>query len=248
MIDGNRWILALVAMAGSLLLGEVAGRLVRASMGRADRPAEVREAARPVSHVLFWACATLGIFVAVASTSRHAFEEIPDRILSLLPEVLLAGIILITGAAVSIVLVAASAQAAVRVSGSRHLGIERAIRVSIAGISLVLALSQLGVDTAVLSIALAIVVGAPVMTVALLTAFGGRRVAADVAAGRVLRTHLRVGYHLSCATATARIDGTIVAVHPVSVEVEGVDGVRTQVPLHCLLEEPYSVSPVRSSV
>lgn len=244
MIDGTRWILALIALAGSLLVGEVAGRIVRASMSRPGRSDEIREAARPVGLVLFWASATLGLFVAVASTSRHAFEEIPDRILDMLPEVLFAGVILIAGYAVAIVLVAATAQAAVRVSGARHRGVERALRAALAGTTIALALSQLGVDTTVLSLALGVIVGAPALTIALLTAFGGRHVAAELAAGRALRSHLKVGYHLSCGD----VDGTITAIHPVSVEVEGVEGRRVQVPMHCLLEQPYSVSPVRTSV
>lgn len=242
MIDGNRWIVAVVALAASLLLGEIAGRIIRASMSRSDRSSEIREMARPVSSFLFWASTALGVFVAVASTSRHAFEQIPDRMLARLPDLLLAGLVLIAGYAVSIGLSAAVAQSAIRASGRRHRRLERAVRFTVLGASAALALSQLGVDTTVLSLAMAVVVGAPALAIALLTAFGGRQVASDIAAGKALRSHLKVGFHL----ATGDIEGVIVAVHPVAVEVESVDGRRVHVPLHCLLEAPYAVSPARS--
>jgi len=241
-IDGNRWILAVVALAASLLLGEIAGRLVRGSMSRADRSNEIREMARPVSSFLFWACTALGVFVAVASTSRHAFEQIPDRMLARLPDLLLAGLILIAGYAVAIGVGAATAQSAIRASGKRHRGLERALRYAVLGTTIALALSQLGVDTTVLSLALAIIVGAPALAITLLTALGGRQVATDIAAGRALRSHLKVGFHLSCG----ENDGVIVAVHPVSVELETIVGGRVHVPMHCLLETPYSVSPART--
>ena len=242
MIEGNRWIVAVVALAASLLLGEIAGRIVRASMNRPDRSNEIREMARPVSSFLFWASTALGVFVAVASTSRHAFEQIPDRMLSRLPDLLLAGLILIAGYALSIGVSAAVAQSAVRASGRRNRRIERTVRLTVLGATGALALSQLGVDTTVLSLAMAVVLGAPALTVALLTAFGGRQVASDIAAGKALRSHLKVGFHL----ASGDVEGVIVAVHPVAVEVESADGRRVHVPLHCLLEAPYTVSPARS--
>ena len=110
------------------------------------------------------------------------------------------------------------------------------------GTSVALALSQLGVDTTLLGLALGVVVGAPAVAIALLTAFGGRQVASDIAAGRALRSHLKIGFRLSAGD----IDGVIVAVHQVSVEVETAAGARVHLPLHCLLEAPYSVAPART--
>lgn len=242
MIDGNRWIVAVIALAASLLLGEIAGRLARASMSRADRTAEIREMARPVSTFLLWASIALGVLVAVASTSRHAFEEIPDRMLVRLPDLLIAGVVMVAGYALAIGLGAAVAQSAVRASGRRHRRLERAVRWTVLGASTAVALSQLGVDTTLLSLALAVLVGAPALAIALLTAFGGREVATDLAAGRALRSHLKVGFHLS----SGDVAGTIVAVHPVSVEIEADDGSRVHVPLHCVLEAPFAVTPARS--
>ena len=114
MIEGERWIIAVIALAGSLLMGEIAARIVRASMNGPGRSDEVREMARPVGRVLIVVSGAVGLFVALASTSRHAFEEIPDRIVERLPEVLLAGLILVVGYGVAIVATAGLAQSAIR--------------------------------------------------------------------------------------------------------------------------------------
>lgn len=242
MIEGNRWIVAVVAVAASLILGEIAGRITRSSMSRADRSSEIREMARPVGTFILWACTAFGIVLAVASTSRHAFDQIPDRLLARLPDVLIAGMILIAGYAVAIAVVAAVAQSAVRASGRRNRRLERSVRWVVYAAAGALALSQMGVDTTVLSLALLILVGTPALAIALLTALGGRAVAADMAAGRAVRSHLKVGFHLSVGD----VSGRIIEVHPVSVEVESFDGDRVHIPLHCLLAGPFTVTPARS--
>ncbi|MBX7069056.1 MAG: hypothetical protein K1X38_06695 [Microthrixaceae bacterium] len=244
MIEGERWIIAVIALAGSLLMGEIAARIVRASMNGPGRSDEVREMARPVGRVLIVVSGAVGLFVALASTSRHAFEEIPDRIVERLPEVLLAGLILVVGYGVAIVASAGVAQSAIRASGRRQRGLERAVRWSVLGVSVALALGQIGVDTTLLALALAVIVGAPALTVALLTAFGGRSVAQEIAAGRAVRSHVRVGYHLDCG----EISGLVVAVHPVAVEIETAIGEHVHVPYNLLLSNPYSVTPSRSNV
>ena len=121
---------------------------------------------------------------------------------------------------------------------------ERCLRWSVLGVSVALALGQIGVDTTLLALALAVIVGAPALTVALLTAFGGRSVAQEIAAGRALRSHVRVCYHLECG----EISGLVVAVHPVAVEIETAIGEHVHVPYNLLLSNPYSVTPSRSNV
>lgn len=242
MIDSNRWVLAVILLAACLLVGEIAGRLARASMARADRTPEIREMARPVQRFLFWVSFAAGLVLAVASTSAAAFDDVPDRVLRVLPNLVLAGLICICGYAVSIVVSAAVTRTTTRTAGTRNRRVERWSRVAVGVGTAVLALSQLGVDTTLLSIALGILAGAPALAVALLTAFGGRRVATEIAAGRALRSHLKVGYGLRCGD----VDGRIVAIHPVSVEVETADGALVHLPFHRLLDEPFSTSPARA--
>lgn len=241
MID--HWILGVVALGSGLLLGEIAGRIVRSTMSREDRSAEVREMARAVGSFVFWACTGIGVFVLVASASRETLEEVPRRVAAYVPNLLVASLIVLAGWAVSIGVSALVGQSALRASGVRHRGLERMLRLSLLGTSVALALSQLGVDTTILSLALGVVAGGPILALALLTGFGGRQVAAQLAAGRALRDQLRVGRWLEAG----EVRGRIVAVHPVTTELETDDGQRVHLPHDQLLRSSFSTSPVRSA-
>ena len=88
-------------------------------------------------------------------------------------------------------------------------------------VSLVLALSQLGVDTTILSIIAAAVVFGLAGAFALLVGLGGREMGGELAAGRHLARLVRVGDHIE----VNGVAGVVIALHPASVEVGGDDGV-----------------------
>lgn len=244
----NHWILGLIALGSGLLLGEIAGRIVRGTLSRADRSDEVKEMARAVGSVVFWACTATGVFVAVASASRETLEKVPTRVANFVPNVLVAGLIVLAGWAIAVGVSAAIGQSALRASGVRHRGLERSLRVSLVGTAAALALAQVGVDPTILALGLAVLVGGPVLALSLLTALGGRGVARHLAAGRALRAQLREDYLLEVSPSADRpaVVGRIVAVHPVTVEVVGEDGEHTHLPLDLLLQAPFRTTPVRS--
>ncbi len=237
----NPWIFALVLLGAGLLLGEIAGRVARASMSRPRRSPEVREMARPVGTFLFWAGTAVGLLMAVASASPETLERIPDETLHLLPDLLVALLFLIAGYAVSVGLAAAVGQSALRASGVRQRGLERLMRVAIMAAAIVLALGQLGVDTTILVILLAAFLGGPTLAIALLTGLGGRQVASNLAAGRALRGQLQVDRWLSCEGPDGQLGGIIVAVHPATVELLTADAGTVHVPLSRLLDQPFQV-------
>ncbi len=246
-MSANHWILSVVVLGCGLLFGEIGGRLVRSSMSRSDRTPEIREMARPVGTFIFWTGTALGLFAAVASASPKTVRDIPDRSLVILPNLLVAGLFLIAGYAVSMGVAAAVGQSALRASGVRHKGLERLLRLSIMASAVVLALSQLGVNTTILVIVLAALLGAPAMAIALLTGLGGREVAANLAAGRALRGQLQPDRRLMCrAVDGTAIDGVIIAVHPVTVEVLTDDMTTVHLPLGELLRRPFEVQPART--
>ena len=82
-------------------------------------------------------------------------------------------------------------------------------------------------------------IGAPALALALLSAFGGRGVASQVAAGRALRHRLRSGWQLEVGS----LHGEIVELHTTFVEVEDDSGERHQLPNRWLLERPYRAGP-----
>lgn len=244
----NHWILGLIALGSGLLLGELAGRIARGTLSRPDRSTEVKEMARAVGSVVFWGCTAVGVFVAVASASRDTLAEVPDRVAAFVPNLLVAGLIVLAGWAIAVGVSAAVGQSALRASGVRHRGLERSLRVSLLGTAVALALGQLGVDTTILALGLGVVVGGPVLSLALLTAFGGREVAGQLAAGRALRHQLKVDYRIEYRSPVdGTVAGRIVAVHPVTVEVATDEGSHVHLPLDLLLRSPFVITPSRTA-
>lgn len=248
-MTSTHWIFAAIALGSGLLLGEIAGRILRGTMLRADRSPEVKEMARPVGTAVFWSGTALGLLLAVGSSSPRTFNRIPDRISVYLPNLLVAGLLLIGGYALAIAVSAAVGQSAMRGTGVRHRGLERMLRLAIMTAGAVLALSQLGVNTQVLVIVLGALLGAPALAIALLTGLGGRDVAANLAAGRALRGQLQVDKYLVRQSPDgSSIRGVIVAIHPVTVELLTDELATVHVPLQRLLEGTFEVHPHRSWV
>ena len=149
-------------------------------------------------------------------------EDLGDRLADNLPRLLVAFLLLIGGYAVSVAVAAMIGQSARKATGVRQIGLERMLRVAIMAAAVVVALTELGVDSSMLVVLLAVVIGTPALAIALLTAHGGRDVAGQIAAGRSLRHQLRPGQELTCDGER----GTIVVLHPSTVELERSDGSR----------------------
>jgi small-conductance mechanosensitive channel len=242
MIEQHNWAFAAVTLGSGLLLGELAGRMLRNWMGRPARASSVREMAASAGTFVFWSGAAVGTLVAAGLTSNEALDQISTRASRLIPDALLATLILIIGYAVALGFSTAVGQSVARASGVRQRGLERAIRWTVFGTAMAFALGQLGVDTTMLMIALAALAGAPALAAAALTALGARDVAANIAAGRALRSQLAVGDHLRCCDT----EGTIVAIHPVTVEVETLLGETVQIPLRRLMNDVFATTPAPS--
>lgn len=231
----TEWIWAAVAFGSGLLFGEIAGRIVRSALSR--RGDAAREAASSAGTFVFWASTTVGLVIAIALIDSEVLEDLGDRLADQLPRFLVAFLILIGGYAVSVAVAATIGQSARKATGVRQVGLERTLRGSIMAAAVVVALTELGVDSSMLVVLLAVAIGAPALAVALLTAQGGREVAGHIAAGRSLRHQLRPGQHLSCDGE----HGTIVVLHPSTVELQRDDGSRVLIPNRRLLERPFVV-------
>jgi len=243
----DHWMFAAVALGAGLLLGELAGRLTRASMAREHRSPEVQEMARPVGTALFWAGTAAGLLVAVAAATPEAFDRLPKSSVETIPRLLTAALFMIAGYALGIGVAALVGQSLLRATAVRHRGLERALRLTVMAAAIVLALGQLGVDTMVLVIVLAALLGAPSLALALLTGFGGREVASNLAAGRALRGQLALDRYLVLPVPGREpIRGVIVAIHAVTVELLTDEMATVHVPLRELLDHPFEVHPHRA--
>ncbi|MDG2025664.1 MAG: mechanosensitive ion channel [Acidimicrobiales bacterium] len=215
------WIYATGAIVVELLSGVIGAALVRSIIlkGREDRP-EMHDAARATATFLFLFFTALGVIVAIGFTNPDTLGPIAADVLHKSPRILAAGLILIAGRAIAFAL-GGAVNSEFAASTSRVRGqIAAAGRFLVYAVSLVLALSQLGVDTTILSIIAAVVVFGLAGAFALLVGLGGREIGGQLAAGRHLARLVDVGDVIE----VDRLSGEIVALHPASVELPADDG------------------------
>lgn len=233
----NDWIAATVALGGGILLGALVGFVARRLLGRMEHPG-FRSIAAATSVFLFWLGVSVGALVAIAFVNPATLDTIPSDILSWLPNVLAAGLVLLAGVAAGIAAATAVGRALSRATGARSPGVERAIRLTILAGAGILALGQLGVDTTILIVLIASLGFALATACALVVGLGGRNVAAQIAAGRALRADLRPGARLRLSDGT---EGTISEIRPTRLHVEVAPGEFRVIPYEVLLSEPYSI-------
>ncbi len=235
-MEHSEWIWAAVAFGSGLLFGEIAGRLVRGAMARrGDGPGA---AAAAVGTFVFWTSTAVGLLIATALIDSSVLDDLGGRLSDNIAHLLVAFLLLIGGYAVSIAVSAMVGQSARKATGVRQIALERLLRTVIMAFAVVVALTELGVDPSVLVVLLAVAVGAPAFTMALLTAFGAREVASQIAAGRALRHQLEPGQTLTCDGES----GQILALHPATVEIERDDGTRVLLSHSRLLHGPVTIA------
>jgi hypothetical protein len=234
----DRWLYAVAALAAGVLVGSVAGWAARKTLGDPSRRSELREIARPTGAFLFWLGTATGIVIAIGLLRPGTLEFLPGQLLSYLPRILVAGLILIAGYVLAPVIAVAVGGALSRASGERHHQIARVIRASILGATIILALSQLGIDTTILTIAIAAIVFSAGAAVALLVGLGGQDVAREVAAGRYIRSVIEAGDAIN----TGELQGVVVALHPATLEIETLNNNRVHIPYSHLLAGGFQTS------
>jgi hypothetical protein len=215
------WIWALGAVIVGLLSGVVGAALIRLAIlkGREERP-EVIDAARAASIFVFLFFSAIGLVVAVGVTSPETLRPIPAKLLEYSPRVLAAGLILIAGRAIAFA-VAGYVVGSLSRSSSRVRGqLAEAARFLITAAAAVLSLRQLGIDTTILNILIAAMMFGLAAGFALLVGLGGRDLGRELAFGRYLTRIVKPGDELE----VCGVRGTVVALHPASVEVLTDDG------------------------
>ena len=220
------WIYATGAILVGLLSGIVGAALVRRIIlnGREDRP-EMHDAARATATFLFLFFTALGVIVAIGFTNPDTLEPIPADLLRKSPRVLAAGLILIAARAIAYA-VGGMVNSAFGGSTARLRGqVSAVVSVLVYAVAIVLALSQLGVDTTILSILAGAAAFGAAGAFALLIGLGGRELGGELAAGRYLQRLVRVGDIVD----VDGLRGRIVALHPASVELSTEDGASVHI-------------------
>lgn len=234
----ERWIWAAVAAIAGLVVAAVVGVLIRRVLDRPSRREALREIAGPLSIFVFWVLVAAGVLVAVAVSSPDRLETIPTDLLQWLPNLAIAGLLLIGGYALGLTFATAIGRALSRVSGSRNRGLERAVRATVLAGASILALNQIGVDTTVVDLLIAAVVFAVAAIFGGLSILGGRKTAEHVAAGRALGQVLEVGATVECG----EVAGVIVELLPVHLVIENERG-RLLVPYGAVADSVMLIRP-----
>ena len=232
----ERWIWAAIAVGAGVLLGAAVAIVIRRQLSRAHRRLAAQEIAKPLSTFVFWIVFAAGVLVAVAVSSPENLETVPTELLAWLPRLAVAGLLLIGGYAVGLTIAAAVGRAVERVAGYRNRMLERTVRTVVLAGSLILALSQVGVDTTVVNLLIAGVVFATATVLAGISVVGGRQVAAHVAAGRVLQRVIEVGMQIEAGD----VVGVVAELRVAHALVDTDDG-RLLVPYGILMDKPIRI-------
>jgi MFS family permease len=233
----ERWILAIAAVIAGFLLGSLLAVIARRALGAPGRRNALKAIATPTGTFFFWLTVIAGLVTAIGFSSPETLRPIPSDVLAWLPRVLAAGLIILAGYAGGGALSAAIATASQRAIGHRPAGLERALRWGILTTAVVVALGNIGVQTTLLQILVAGIIGTIGLTLALVAVSGGRTVASCIAASRALRPELIVGRHLT----TNNLEGTITAVRPAVIHVDRGNGRTAVIPTAKLLEDEFEI-------
>lgn len=233
----DAWVAAAASVVGGFVAGVVLGWLTRRVLRAPNRRPEVRELAAPAASFLFWLAVATGVVLAVAAVEPDTIEDVPASLLAYLPRIFAAGLILLAGRALAVATAAATSRTVARVLGRPSGQAAAFVRLAVDVAAAVLALAQVGVETTVLivlSAGLALSLG---LAFALLVGLGGRDVAREIAAGRYLRRFVTPGASLR----SAELNGSVVALHPLTVELVTEEGRRLHVPHSRLLGDVLEV-------
>lgn len=210
----DTWWWAAAFIATGLAAGTIAAITARRVLDRPSRRSAVRQAARPVSAFLFWILVAAGLVAAVASASPDTLEPIPSDLLAWLPRLGVAGLILIGGYVIATAVATGVARTAARATGSSQPFLEAATRMAVLAAAIVLALTQLGIDTTILNILVAAVAFGVTFALGGIAIIGGRDTARSVAAGKTISEHLELGDRITIAEHTGTLE-QLTATHAV---------------------------------
>jgi hypothetical protein len=184
-----------------------------------------------LSGLLYWIILLLTLLPAVEALRLRYFTIMVAKLLSYLPALVAAAIILLVGLSLARFLSNSLARTA-RNANLEYAGALAIIsRYFLSMIVIVITLAQLGVQTAILTVILAVILISVGLATALALGFGSRAVVANILAGAFVRDHFETGRVIE----VQGVRGKIVAVNSVGTTLENESGVVT-IPNTVLME------------
>jgi hypothetical protein len=215
-----KWVFALAALVVGGIVGSIASAAVRRVLGQPSRPARLRNLAPAAASVVLSGVLAAAVVASLSFLDKTALDRLPVAIMNAVPRFLVALVFVLLGNAVASLVAGAASSAMVNATGRpqpRLVGLVRSITV---GVFVLLAIAQIGVNTRVVDMAVAGIIGSTALSVALLTGLGGRSMASEIAAGRYLSRIVRVGDSIS----GDGFAGEVTAVWGATTELRATDG------------------------
>ncbi|MBK5224159.1 MAG: mechanosensitive ion channel [Acidimicrobiia bacterium] len=224
-------IVAIGAQAIGLMAGLAgAGLLHRAlTKGRGDDPV-YRNSARAMAISCFVFFTVAGSLVAISVLNHDSFDDVPSRLVDVLPRYLIAGLVVVAGRAIALAAGSVVSQALEASSPRVRAQAAALVRFLVTAAAVVIALAQLGVNITLLQITGAALLFGLAGAAALLVGLGGREVASEVAAGRYLVRVLQVGDHVEIPLPSGSVTGRVVSMQPGTIEVDEGGGTLRHIP------------------
>ncbi len=173
--------------------------------------------------VVYWIVLLLAIMPAVEALRLVYFTMMMAKILGYLPTFIAALLIFLVGLSVARFLSGAVTRSARSASLEYAGALGMISRYFLSLITIIIALAQLGVQTAILTIILAVILVSAGLATALALGFGSRAVVANILAGTFVRDHFEVGRVVE----VQGVRGTIIAVSSVGTMLESGGGIIT---------------------
>lgn len=233
----NDWIQVAIAIAGGLVIGLLASRIVHGMIGSPSRPAPLQKAAAPLASLAFSVGVIGGLVVALGIVQPDSLDRLIEDTISFIPKVLSAAIIVIAANVVSAFATTALSGAVGRLPIQTQRLAHTVVKATIITLAVLLAVGQLGVNTDVLNLGVAAVFFGVAASLTLLVGLGGNGVAREVAATRALRRLVDTGDTLD----VGGFRGAVVAIHPTAVEIADGSGQTRLIPSSHLVSETISI-------
>jgi hypothetical protein len=209
-----KWLIAIGVLLGALAIGTFVSSFVRRMVVKPSNSEQLRSLAQPAASLTFSVLSTIGLVIALGFVAPDALADLPKDAVAFIPKALLFVLFIVIGGAVATLVSTAVGSSVLRATGKPQHQLTRLVKSLLTGVFAVLAVSQLGVNTRIVDMIVAGLVFCIAVSVALLTAMGGRVLAGELAAGRYLRRVLQVGDALDTDRNTT---GVVQAMHGASV-------------------------------
>ena len=235
-------LIAVAVIVAAFIVGSVAAAVVRRLAGDEKRPEVIRTSSGALATLAFSLMLIIGLVIALGIVNREALDQLSRDLVTFLPRALSAAIVLIMGNIVGALAETGVERSLGHVSPELRRRVPSLVKYGVTGFAVIIAANQLGIDTTIITVAVAAIFFSVGLAAALLAGLGGRPVSEQIAAGRALRQIIEIGDTVELADIT----GTVTAIGSTTTQIDR-DGSAVFVPNAEILASRMRVEPARET-